>query len=78
MKDKLALGMKIIALKEKYNGKLRYVLFRDFKAKRDTPAMQSKTVGMAQTKLQQQLLQEGYRGISIQASDEKVEVIYSK
>ncbi|WP_077357020.1 hypothetical protein [Virgibacillus halodenitrificans] len=78
LKDKLALGMKIIALKEKYNGKLRYVLFRDFKAKRDTPAMQSKTVGMAQTKLQQQLLQEGYRGISIQASDEKVEVIYSK
>ncbi|MCG1028474.1 GNAT family N-acetyltransferase [Virgibacillus halodenitrificans] len=78
LKDKIALGMKIIALKEKYNGKLRYVLFRDFKAKRDTPAMQSKTVGMPQTEVQQQLLQEGYRGISIQASDEKVEVIYSK
>ncbi|AIF42867.1 benzoate transporter [Virgibacillus sp. SK37] len=78
LKDKLALGMDIIALKEKYNGKLRYVLFRDFEAKRSTPAMQTKTVGMDQTEVQQQLLREGYRGISIQSTDEKVEVTYSK
>src|SRR5699024_10216636 len=30
LKDKFALGMMIIALEEKYNGKLRYVLFKDF------------------------------------------------
>ncbi|WP_246569588.1 GNAT family N-acetyltransferase [Lentibacillus saliphilus] len=79
LKDKLALGMEIIALKEKYNGKLRYVLFRDFatddiqKSVTDT-----KTVAMEETERQQQLLKDGYKGVSIQKVDGTFAVTYQK
>ncbi len=78
LKDKLALGMEIVALKEKYNGKLRYVLFRNLLSDEKPSPTDVKIVSMEDTDAQQHLLEAGYRGTSIQASDGTYEVTYQK
>ncbi|RYG72478.1 N-acetyltransferase [Lentibacillus lipolyticus] len=78
LKDKLALGMEIIALKEKYNGKLRYVLFRDLLLDEKPSPSDVKIVDLGDTEAQQHLLETGFRGTSIQASDGTYEITYQR
>ncbi|MBR7796313.1 GNAT family N-acetyltransferase [Agaribacter marinus] len=69
IKDKIALGMEIIALKKKYNGKLRYILLRDFTREFNT-TIKKKIVRMMDYETQKKLLEEGYRGVSIQIDND--------
>ncbi|MUV36446.1 hypothetical protein JNUCC1_00248 [Lentibacillus sp. JNUCC-1] len=79
LKDKLVLGMEIIVLKEKYGGKLRYVLFRDLDATHDhRQVLDSQTVSMEETHTQVQLLDKGYKGTSFKRSDRGYDVTYQK
>ncbi|NBJ69868.1 MULTISPECIES: GNAT family N-acetyltransferase [Clostridia] len=79
LKDKLALDMKIHALKEKYNGKLRYILFRDLRATKNLESYTDKQeVNMNDIARQQQLLQLGYHGNSIYQTNNTYSVTYVK
>ncbi|WP_077297015.1 hypothetical protein [Virgibacillus pantothenticus] len=79
LKDKLALDMEIHALKEKYNGKLRYILFRDLHTTKNGKSYTDKQeVNMNAIARQQQLLQLGYQGNSICQSDNTYWVRYVK
>lgn len=74
LKDKLTLGMHIIDLKEKYRGKLRYILFKDLEAESLTmPSQQNEGIWipMAETERQQQLFASGKKGIAIKQIDEE-------
>lgn len=62
--DKFAQGMQIVALKEKYNGRLRYILYRDFNEVAKEPLERSH-VRMDDTLQQQQFLQDGWCGIAV-------------
>lgn len=79
MKDKLALGMRIVALKEKYNGKLRYILMKNLLHKeclstgtKDVP------VRIDDIGVQQSLLQTGYYGVEVMEKAGSWNVLYRK
>ncbi|MEC5423201.1 GNAT family N-acetyltransferase [Virgibacillus sp. C22-A2] len=77
IKDKLVLGMEIIELKEKYNGKLRYILFRDFTEDRKPPNVaEQQTISMDNIEEQVKLLNQGYKGVALQEKDGKWHVKY--
>ncbi|API91200.1 hypothetical protein J32TS6_26550 [Virgibacillus pantothenticus] len=79
LKDKLALDMEIHALKEKYNGKLRYILFRDLHTIKNGKSYTDKQeVNMNDIARQQQLLQHGYQGNSISQTNDTYWVTYVK
>lgn len=79
LKDKLALNMEIRALKEKYNGKLRYILFRDlYLTKNEKLYTDKQEVNLNDIKKQQQLLQLGYQGNSIYQANNTFWVTYVK
>ncbi|MFU0788747.1 hypothetical protein [Virgibacillus proomii] len=79
IKDKLALGMKISALKAKYNGKLRYILIRDLHIPPDyNNYTTTKIVNMQDINLQKNLLEAGYCGIAIQKRNGNYDVTYVK
>ncbi|WP_121639212.1 GNAT family N-acetyltransferase [Virgibacillus sp. Bac330] len=79
LKDKLALGMAICSLKEKYNGKLRYILFRDLHTTNDTPFYSDKQeVNIQDITKQQQLIKKGYRGFSLQEKEQMYWVCFIK
>ncbi|GAA0432253.1 hypothetical protein GCM10008983_06010 [Lentibacillus halophilus] len=78
LKDKLALGMEIVALIETYNGKMRYVLFRDFLSDDKPSTNDVRTVDMGKTETQQHLLEAGYRGVSIQDNAGTYAVTYQR
>lgn len=70
LKDKFSQGMVITALKYKYGGKLRYVFAKYLKEPKQFTS-ESVTVPMDNIELQQQLLKEGFFGVSmIQLADE--------
>lgn len=64
MKDKFALGLTIAALKEKYDGKLRYVFVKEIGGKVEME--DTILVEMNDLEKQQQLLVKGYRGINME------------
>lgn len=64
MKDKFALGMVIVALKEKYGGKLRYIFARDLEEPYTWNA-ERELVQMTEYTTQRQLLNDGYQGVSM-------------
>lgn len=63
--DKFAQGMTIVALKEKYNGRLRYILLRDYNTL-EKACLKSCLVRMDDTVQQQQLLENDWQGVSLQ------------
>lgn len=75
--DKFTLGMKIVALKEKYEGLTRYILLKDFK---EVPkkALEEVAVPMEDIITQQKLLVENWQGIAIKNLDDKWFVVYEK
>jgi hypothetical protein len=65
LKDKFAQGLEIAALKEKYGGMLRYVFVKDLNEPADRDWNEIITVPMEDTAAQQELLSQGFRGVSI-------------
>lgn len=63
--DKFAHGLKIVAVKEKYEGLLRYILMRDFDAE-ENEAGQCQFVPMEDIVQQQKLLAAGWTGIRLE------------
>lgn len=80
IKDKLRLDMKIVALKEKYGSKLRYILLRELKGNKHTATASADEVLMEMGDIvrQQELLQNGYIGESITQKDDVWFVTYRK
>lgn len=75
--DKFAHGMKIVALKEKYEGLTRYILLKDLAAS-SQQAIEKKNVQMEDIKNQQKLLNEGWQGVAILKQDDEWVVVYEK
>ncbi len=77
LKDKFAQGMHIYALKHKYGGKLRYVFGKNLPVQ---PLHTAETVRvlMSDTEQQQQLIAQGYIGVSMQADGDDWTVTYVK
>lgn len=79
LKDKLTLGMHIIALKEKYRGKLRYILFRDLESQAQENSIDRDEgiwIPMEDTEKQQTVLEAGKIGTAIQQIDHEWQVKY--
>lgn len=82
IKDKLELGMNIIALKKKYSGKLRYILYRDLERESQNQAVIEELDGgdiwvpMEDTKQQQHILATGKKGTTIKQTNGKWHVKY--
>lgn len=75
--DKFAHRMQIVALKEKYEGLLRYILLRDFE-EQELVEVETQFIPMNQIKAQQLLLAEGWRGTGLEKRDDEWFVKYSK
>ncbi len=75
--DKFAHGMKIVALKEKYEGLTRYILLKDLAAS-SQQAVEKKNVPMEDIKKQQKLLNEGWQGVAILKQDDEWCVVYER
>lgn len=77
MKDKLAQGLFIRALKLKYGGKLRYIFGKQLNAD-ERRFSEQHIVAMADTEQQQALLQQGYIGTAVTLTDDVWYVQYEK
>ncbi len=78
LKDKFALGLRVKALKVKYENKLRYILFRDLQEPSQARTSQRQSVAMKDTEQQQQLLEEGWIGERIEQQNTEWYVVYIK
>lgn len=77
LKDKFAQRMYVAALKLKYGGKLRYVFAKSLMDDM-TWGDEEVVVDMSDTEGQQQLLRQGYYGVSMQQNGDTWLVIYKK
>lgn len=78
MKDKLAQGLFIRALKLKYGGKLRYVFGKDLRRAAAPAFAECESIAMADTEEQQALLAQGFVGTGIRLVDDEWFVQYEK
>ncbi|ASK63779.1 N-acetyltransferase [Virgibacillus phasianinus] len=78
LKDKLLLGMKIVALKEKYSGKLRYVLMNSLSETDKDSCKDKITISMNDSNAQQKCLKSGFQGSSIKQKNNDWYVVFSK
>lgn len=78
LKDKLAQGMVIAALKEKYQGRLRYVLVKKLHENTCENWTDTTALPINKIKEQQTLLKEGWLGFTLQKDEEHYKVVYGK
>lgn len=78
LKDKLELGLEIVALKEKYGGKLRYILIKDLATKPKDNRTGLTFILMKDIKKQQKILAARFQGVSIKEENGEWFVGYSK
>lgn len=79
LKDKFALGMEIVALKEKYGNLLRYVFIKTISHEvQEKHDVERHYVDMGQTEEQQWYLREGWRGTGMERRADKWLVCYEK
>lgn len=78
LKDKFALDMEIINLKEKFNGKLRYVFMKDLAPSQDKLYKKEEIIHMGDIEGQQKLLIGGYTGNSMTVIDGEWHVHYRR
>lgn len=78
LKDKFAHGMKIVALKVKYGGLLRYILVKNLLQTLHEKAIDSCEIPMADTAQQQRYLEDGWQGTAIKQVDNQWIVRYEK
>ena len=78
LKDKFALGMHIVSLKEKYGNLLRYVLIK----KLDSPLIpnesSTKIIAMSNTEHQQELLNDGWIGTELTKLNDEWVIRFNK
>ncbi|MBD8038227.1 GNAT family N-acetyltransferase [Solibacillus sp. A46] len=77
MKDKFSQNMHIAALKLKYGGKLRYVFMKKL-SEVDRQWAEERYVSMNETNAQQQLIQQGFIGISMKKQQDEWLIQYVK
>lgn len=66
LKDKFALGLEIVSLDEKYEGKLRYTFIKDLTSSLNKRLINDETlIPMGEIEEQQRLLQSGLRGTAM-------------
>lgn len=66
LKDKFALGLQVFALKQKYQGKLRYVFMKKLnEAHQIDTTVEGRLIPMDDTHMQQQTLNEGFVGVGL-------------
>jgi len=79
IKDKFAHGLKIVSLKIKYGDLLRYILMKDLLSPiEEDSSLESRSILMANTEEQQQLLQSGWIGTGIEKKSKEWVVRYEK
>lgn len=79
LKDKFALGMQIVALKEKYGNLLRYVFIKSISQEKQEQRFTEKCfIGMEQTEEQQRYLQEGWMGTGMEKHADKWLVCFER
>ncbi|ASN06049.1 GNAT family N-acetyltransferase [Virgibacillus necropolis] len=78
LKDKLSLGLKIVALKEKYGGKLRYILIKDLTAKPEDTLTDETFILSTDITEQQKVLEAGFRGVSIKEENKELYIGYCR
>lgn len=79
MKDKFSLHMEIVNLKEKYDGKLRYIFFHRLNEHKQTDTSTPEIIDIGAIEMQQKLLQIGYRGTAVEkGTDHTFNVMYKK
>jgi len=66
LKDKFIQGMEILALKEKYDGRLRYVFSKDLEKVNSRSWKEVKSILMVDVLAQQTLLKNGWRGFKME------------
>lgn len=69
LKDKFLQGMEILALKEKYDGRLRYVFSKDLDKGNSRSWIEMKDILMVDVLAQQTLLKEGWRGFKMELKE---------
>ena len=78
LKDKFVQGLEVAALKEKYNGMLRYVFVKDLAKPENRLWDEVITIPMEDTTAQQEKIAEGWRGFQIEKEKETWYVYYGK
>lgn len=78
LKDKFAQGMRVVALKLKYGGKLRYVFMKDLREETERPFNEAIRIQMADTEAQQALLKDGWLGVHMLQENDAWLVEYKK
>lgn len=77
--DKFAHGLQIVALKEKYDNMLRYILLKDLGSiSIKSKFLEKSLVDMVDTKGQQELLEVGWIGTGIEKTNDKWHVQFEK
>lgn len=69
LKDKFLQGMEILALKEKYDGRLRYIFSKNLDEVNIRYWRKTKCILMVDVSAQQTLLKEGWRGFKMELRD---------
>ncbi|GIN90285.1 hypothetical protein J22TS1_13360 [Siminovitchia terrae] len=78
LKDKFSQGMMITALKEKYEGRLRYVFYKQLGKDVKCEWTETTELAMSDIKSQQILLQKGWRGFKMDKREGEYVVVYGK
>lgn len=76
LKDKFGQGMLIAALKKKYEGRLRYIFFKELGMETPTVWNTTKELPMSDVKGQQRLLERGWLGFKMEKRNEVYIVVY--
>ena len=78
LKDKFSQGMRVVALKLKYGGKLRYVFMKDLREETELLFNETAHIQMADTEAQQALLKDGWLGVRMLQENDAWFVEYKK
>lgn len=78
LKDKLAQGILIAKLKEKYRGRIRYILLKDLQSQMEI--IENTIISVSSNDLEQQktLLENGYFGFNIIRNNQEMKVLFGK
>lgn len=75
LKDKFAQGMEIVALKEKYGRRMRYVFVKDLSAVDASPWQEIQIIEMNDIASQQEIIAKGWRGFKME-EQEGTQLVY--
>lgn len=76
MVDKLKQGMEIVAIKEKYGGKLRYIFIKNIKNPSPSFYKTSNNVRLDDLEKQKNLIRLGYKGFSLKRENDTYFMVY--